>query len=159
MTRLAMLCLAALPCGVLAAGSFTLESAEVKPNSTIAEAQVFKGFGCEGGNVSPSLIWKNAPVGAKSFAITVYDPDAPTGSGWWHWVVFNIPADVTSLPKGVGNPASGQTPVPHPRRPAKQAYPVPGTHQQSSITHISYPHADLLSGYEGTDNDRLHLAT
>ena len=110
MIKLAMLCLAALPCAALAAGSFTLESAEVKPNSTIAEAQVFKGFGCEGGNVSPSLTWKNAPAGTKSFAVTVYDPDAPTGSGWWHWVVFNIPSDVTSLPKGVGNPASGQTP-------------------------------------------------
>jgi len=110
MTRLAMLCLAALSCAALAAGSFTLESAEVKLNSTIPEAQVFKGFGCDGGNVSPSLTWKNAPAGTKSFAVTVYDPDAPTGSGWWHWVVFNIPADVASLPKGVGNPASGQTP-------------------------------------------------
>jgi Raf kinase inhibitor-like YbhB/YbcL family protein len=71
---------------------------------------VFKGFGCEGGNVSPALAWKNAPAGTKSFAVTVYDPDAPTGSGWWHWVVFNIPADVTSLPLGAGNPAGGQTP-------------------------------------------------
>ena len=103
MTRLAMLCLAALPCAALAAGSFTLESAEVKPNSTIAEAQVFKGFGCEGGNVSPSLTWKNAPAGTKSFAVTVYDPDAPTGSGWWHWVVFNIPAGTSALPKGAGD--------------------------------------------------------
>ena len=110
MTRLAMLFIVALPCAALAAGSFTLESAEVKPNSIIAEAQVFKGFGCEGGNVSPSLTWKNAPAGTKSFAVTVYDPDAPTGSGWWHWVMFNIPASVTSLPKGVGNPASGETP-------------------------------------------------
>src|SRR6266571_4858543 len=81
-----------------------------KPGATIAEAQVFKGFGCEGKNVSPSLAWRNAPAGTKSFAITVYDPDAPTGSGWWHWIVFDIPADVTSLPAGVGNPASGQTP-------------------------------------------------
>ncbi|HTR59760.1 MAG TPA: YbhB/YbcL family Raf kinase inhibitor-like protein [Casimicrobiaceae bacterium] len=110
MTRLALLWLAALPCAALAADRFTLESAEVKPGSTIAEAQVYKGFGCEGGNVSPSLKWKNAPAGTKSFAVTVYDPDAPTGSGWWHWVFFNIPASVTSLPSGVGNPASGQTP-------------------------------------------------
>ena len=94
----------------LAAGPFTLESAEIKPGATIAEAQVFNGFGCVGKNVSPSLAWKNAPAGTKSFAITVYDPDAPTGSGWWHWVMFNIPADVTSLPTGVGNAASGQTP-------------------------------------------------
>jgi len=110
MTRLAFLWLASLPCAALAADSFTLESAEVKPSSTIAEAQVYKGFGCEGGNVSPSLKWRNAPAGTKSFAVTVYDPDAPTGSGWWHWVFFNIPASMTSIPMGVGNPASGQTP-------------------------------------------------
>ena len=95
----------------IAAGPFTLESGEVKPNARIAEAQVFKGFGCEGGNVSPSLAWKNAPAGTKSFAVTVYDPDAPTGSGWWHWLVFNLPADTTSLPAGAGDPASGKLPA------------------------------------------------
>jgi Raf kinase inhibitor-like YbhB/YbcL family protein len=110
MRSLVTLGVALLACASLAAESFTLESAEIKPNSTIAEAQVFKGFGCEGGNISPSLSWKNAPAGTKSFAVTVYDPDAPTGSGWWHWVIFNIPASVTSLPRGIGNTASGQTP-------------------------------------------------
>ena len=118
MRKLVLLGIAALPCAALAmlpgvalaAGAFTLQSPQVKPNSTIAEAQVFKGFDCEGGNISPALNWSNAPAGTKSFALTVYDPDAPTGSGWWHWVMFNIPADVTSLPLGVGNPASGQTP-------------------------------------------------
>ena len=110
MKLLAALCIASLSLVASAAGAFTLESIEVKPGAKIAEAQVFKGFGCEGGNVSPSLQWKNAPAGTKSFAITVYDPDAPTGSGWWHWVMFNIPASVTSLSLGVGNPASGQTP-------------------------------------------------
>ena len=104
------LALVSLPLAALAAGTFTLESAEVKPGATIAAAQLYKGFGCDGSNVSPSLAWKNAPAGTKSFAVTVYDPDAPTGSGWWHWIVFNIPTDVTSLPAGVGNPASGQTP-------------------------------------------------
>jgi len=110
MRSLVTLCVAMLSCAALAAERFTLESAEVKPDSTVADAHVFKGFGCDGGNISPSLTWKNAPAGTKSFAVTVYDPDAPTGSGWWHWVVFNIPANVTSLPRGVGNPASGQTP-------------------------------------------------
>jgi hypothetical protein len=110
MKLIAALCIASLPVTAIAAGTFTLESTEVKPGGKIAEAQVFKGFGCEGGNVSPSLLWKNAPAGTKSFAVTVYDPDAPTGSGWWHWVIFNIPAEVTSLYLGVGNPASGQTP-------------------------------------------------
>ena len=110
MNRLAILCLVVVPAVAFAAGPFTVESAEVKPNATIAAAQVFKGFGCEGGNMSPSLAWKNAPAGTKSFAVTVYDPDAPTGSGWWHWIIFNIPANVNSLPAGAGNPASGQAP-------------------------------------------------
>ena len=99
-----------LPLAGLAADPFTLQSAEIKPNAPIAEAQVFKGFGCNGGNVSPSLSWSNAPAGTQSFAVTAYDPDAPTGSGWWHWIIFNIPADVTSLPVGAGNPANHQAP-------------------------------------------------
>ncbi len=110
MRRFLLLLAALLPLTALAAGKFTLESAEVKPNQKIPDAHVFKGFGCEGGNISPSLTWKNAPAGTKSFAITVYDPDAPTGSGWWHWIVFNIPADVTSLPAGASDTAAGKFP-------------------------------------------------
>jgi len=107
--KIALLLAALAPLLALAAGKFTVESAEVKPNQKIADAHVFKGFGCEGGNVSPSLAWKDPPAGTKSFAITVYDPDAPTGSGWWHWVVFNIPANVMSLPAGAdfGKPGYG----------------------------------------------------
>jgi Raf kinase inhibitor-like YbhB/YbcL family protein len=102
--------LASLPLAALAADTFTLESAEIKPNSTIVEAQVFKGFGCAGGNLSPSLSWKNPPAGTKSFALTAYDPDAPTGSGWWHWVMFNIPATVTSVPAGAGSSDGAKAP-------------------------------------------------
>ena len=64
------------------------------------DAYVFNSFGCTGNNLSPQISWSGAPQGTKSFAITVYDPDAPTGSGWWHWTLFNIPADVTQLKEG-----------------------------------------------------------
>ncbi|HPF27354.1 MAG: YbhB/YbcL family Raf kinase inhibitor-like protein [Steroidobacteraceae bacterium] len=69
------------------------------------------GFGCDGGNKSPQLSWSGAPVGTASYAVTCYDPDAPTGSGFWHWVVVNIPANVTSLALGAGNPAGGKLPA------------------------------------------------
>lgn len=102
---------AALALAPLAVHAFTLTSAEVKPGGTIAAAQVYKGFGCTGDNISPSLMWKDAPKGTKSFAVTVYDPDAPTGSGWWHWVVFNLPASTQALPKGAGDAGGSGMPT------------------------------------------------
>jgi phosphatidylethanolamine-binding protein (PEBP) family uncharacterized protein len=79
--------------GSAQADAFKLSSADIKPNATIAEEQVFNGFGCSGKNVSPALKWSGAPKDTKSFALLVHDPDAPTGgAGWWHWVVTNIPA-------------------------------------------------------------------
>jgi len=97
--------------GALAAeGGFKLQSPTVAPDGMLSNDQVYSGFGCSGKNISPALSWKGAPRATKSFAVTVYDPDAPTGSGWWHWVVYNIPADVTELPAGAGN-AGGQLPT------------------------------------------------
>lgn len=90
--------------GTGAAADFQLVSPTIKDKSTIGKAHVFDGFGCTGDNVSPELRWSNAPKGTKSFAVTVYDPDAPTGSGWWHWVIYNIPSDITSLAQGAGRP-------------------------------------------------------
>lgn len=80
----------------------TLSSPDLPAKGPMKNEQVFSGFGCSGRNISPALAWKNAPAGTKSFALMAYDPDAPTGSGWWHWVVYNIPASVTSLPAGAG---------------------------------------------------------
>ena len=64
---------------------------------------MFNGFGCKGGNLSPALAWSHAPAGTQSFALLMHDPDAPTGSGWWHWVLYNIPASASSLPAGAGD--------------------------------------------------------
>jgi Raf kinase inhibitor-like YbhB/YbcL family protein len=85
------------------AADFSISSTDIAEGKALSEKHVFKGFGCEGGNVSPQLSWANAPEGTKSFVVTAYDPDAPTGSGWWHWVVFNIPASVTSLDSNAGS--------------------------------------------------------
>jgi Raf kinase inhibitor-like YbhB/YbcL family protein len=82
------------------AAAFTLTSSAFKNNGAIPEKYSFNAMGCTGQNVSPPLEWKNLPAGTKSLALMVHDPDAPTGSGWWHWVVYNIPADATSLPEG-----------------------------------------------------------
>jgi len=89
--------------GSASAAGFTLTSTDVKPGGKIADEQVFAGFGCTGKNVSPELKWSGAPAGTKSFALTVYDPDAPTGSGFWHWLVFNLPATATAIPKNAGD--------------------------------------------------------
>ncbi len=82
--------------------SFKIKSADIQHQKTLKSSQVYQGFGCEGENQSPQIEWSAAPAGTKSFAVTVYDPDAPTGSGWWHWVVYDIPASVKKLDTGAG---------------------------------------------------------
>ncbi|AWQ19500.1 kinase inhibitor [Pantoea ananatis] len=78
-------------------------SQDLHDGDKMPEKHVFNGMGYQGDNLSPHLAWEDAPEGTKSFVITCFDPDAPTGSGWWHWVVANIPAETTSLPQGAGS--------------------------------------------------------
>jgi Raf kinase inhibitor-like YbhB/YbcL family protein len=113
----------ALATPAFAAGKFTLTSKDVKPGAMLTDQQVFNGFGCSGANVSPELAWQNAPAGTKSFVLTVYDPDAPTGSGWWHWVVYDIPATAKELPQGAG---SGKAALPEGAKQARTDFGAPG---------------------------------
>ena len=80
------------------AADFTLSSRDIRDGQPLSSREVFQGFGCDGANTSPQLSWNNPPPGTQSFAITAYDPDAPTGSGWWHWLVVNLPASQSELP-------------------------------------------------------------
>ena len=89
---------------------FTLTSTDFTEGGTLANSQVFNEFGCKGANVSPALAWSGAPAGTQSFALLMHDPDAPTGSGWWHWVVYNIPPGTGSLAAGAGDPKKGLMP-------------------------------------------------
>jgi Raf kinase inhibitor-like YbhB/YbcL family protein len=110
MTRFWLATIIVLVAGPVSAAEFQVTSPVVKEKGTIGMEQVFSGFGCTGGNISPELQWQNAPKETKSFAVTVYDPDAPTGSGWWHWLIFNIPSAVNKLPANAGKSDSGLAP-------------------------------------------------
>ncbi|GAB6042995.1 YbhB/YbcL family Raf kinase inhibitor-like protein [Endothiovibrio diazotrophicus] len=100
------LLLAAAVTAAPAVHAFELTSNDIHAGQPMPKAQEYKGFGCDGENLSPQLAWNGAPEATQSFALTVYDPDAPTGSGWWHWVLYNIPVATRELPANAGDPAA-----------------------------------------------------
>ena len=100
----------ALAVNAASAQAFSLTCPDIKPGGKIADEQALNRYGCAGGNVSPALNWSGAPKAAKSFALMVLDPDAPIEGGFWHWVVFNLPADAQGLAKGAGDPKSNAAP-------------------------------------------------
>jgi Raf kinase inhibitor-like YbhB/YbcL family protein len=87
------------------AAPFTLSSPDLA-GGVFPNIHVLNGFGCKGGNVSPMLVWSGVPDGTRSLVLMVHDPDAPTGSGFWHWTVFDIPAGAKGLARGAGNSAA-----------------------------------------------------
>ena len=101
-SNFSLLTVLALAAGLAQAAEFNVESAS-QSDGRLPAAQYADTFGCQGGNQSPQVKWSGAPAGTQSFVITMYDPDAPTGSGWWHWVIANIPASVNELPAGAGS--------------------------------------------------------
>ena len=88
--------------------TFTLKSNDVGGQAT--QKQFYNGMGCTGQNISPQLSWENPPEGTQYFAVTMYDKDAPTGSGFWHWVMFNIPGNVKELKSGAGDASKKNAP-------------------------------------------------
>lgn len=88
----------------------TLSSQDFSADGRLAEAQAYRGDGCEGGNLSPQLSWSVAPAQTRSFALLVHDPDAPGRDGWWHWALYDLPPTTRSLPAGAGDAHKGLLP-------------------------------------------------
>jgi Raf kinase inhibitor-like YbhB/YbcL family protein len=103
--------------------TFRLTSMDFRDGDVLPQAQVFNGMGHSGGNLSPQLSWDGVPEGTQSFVVTCYDPDAPTGSGWWHWVVTDLPADTRELEQGAGG---GLARLPSPALQTRTDFGPPG---------------------------------
>ncbi|MEU8325053.1 YbhB/YbcL family Raf kinase inhibitor-like protein [Nonomuraea sp. NPDC048881] len=82
--------------------ALVVESDDIRDGERLNDLHVFDDWGMTGGNVSPQLRWSGAPEGTRGYAVTCHDPDAPTGSGFWHWVLFDLPGETTELPRGAG---------------------------------------------------------
>lgn len=134
---------------------FVLTSPDLVPGQALPLRHVLNGFGCAGGNQSPALHWRSPPEGTRSYALTLYDPDAPTGSGWWHWVVVDIPSATEQLAANAGNPAAGRLPAG--AMPLRTDFGTPGyggacppagagAHRYVFTLHaLDVPHLDLPS--------------
>ncbi len=96
-----LLAIAVSICFLSNAQTFTLKSNELGGQAT--KKQAYNSFGCTGENISPQLYWENPPIGTKSFAVSIYDENAPTGSGWWHWLIFDLDKEVRELKSGAGD--------------------------------------------------------
>ena len=112
-----------------------ISSSDLKEGATLAHAQVANGFGCSGENISPALQWKGVPKAAKTLVLTVYDPDAPTGSGFWHWAVYNIPA--ASKRGGCRRQTACRCRYPEKRRGHERLHRrLPATRRQTTPLHL-----------------------
>ena len=158
---------AALDAAALAAGqpAFRLTSADLPAGKLIREPFVANDFGCHGGNQSPALQWSGAPPGTKSFAVTMFDPYEPPQSGWWHWIVYDLPATTVGLPRqagaadGAGLPSGarqglpdGDAPQPHYYGPCPDQGDPPH-HYVITVYALSVDHLELPPTATGADVD------
>ena len=114
---------------------FRLMSPDLPSGKTIREEFIANEFGCHGGNQSPALKWSGAPTGTRSFAVTMYDPYKPPQSGWWHWIVYDLPASTDGLPRQAG--AAGGAGLPSGARQAAPDGDAPQPHYLSLIHILS----------------------
>ena len=144
---------------------FRLTSPDLPSGRFILEQYVANEFGCHGGNQSPALQWSGAPEGTKSFAVTMYDPYKPPVSGWWHWIVYDLPATTVGLPRqagaagGAGLPSGakqglpdGDAPQPHYYGPCPDQGDPPH-HYVITVYALSVDHLDVPSTATAADVD------